>query len=129
MKNFLKIGLCAFLLGFTACHQKMPIFQSVNAEKFSKIITDKDVQIVDVRTPQEFSDGHIANSINLDVKSKDFPDLIKSELNKDEVVAIYCRSGRRSKKAAAVLNNAGFTVVELAGGFNEWQDTKGEVVK
>lgn len=100
-------------------------FKSVDAQQFAEVIADKDVQLVDARTPEEFSEGHIPGAVNMDVKSADFDAQIAT-LNPACPVAVYCRSGRRSKLAAERMTNAGLQVTELADGILSW---KGEVVK
>ena len=80
---------------------------------------------IDVRTPEEFSEGHIPGAINIDVKGEGFDEKV-AQLDKSQPVAIYCRSGRRSKLAAERMANAGFKVTELSEGILSW---KGEVVK
>ena len=83
------------------------------------------MQIVDARTPQEFRDGHIPRAVNLDINSTDFINQIGS-LDKTRPVAVYCRSGRRSKIAAEKLVSNGFDVTELDGGIITWE---GEIIK
>ena len=130
MKNKLKMGLFSLLFGISAsCQQPTNQFESVNAATFANLIADPTVQILDVRTTEEYAEGHIANSKHLDVIQEDFLNKAKQELNKEQTVALYCRSGRRSKEAANLLSKEGFKVVELGGGFNEWKDTNHESVK
>ena len=100
-------------------------FTSVDAQQFAEVIANKDVQLVDARTPEEFSEGHIPGAVNMDVKSADFDAQI-AKLDSSRPVAVYCRSGRRSKLAAERMVNAGFQVTELSEGILSWQ---GEVVK
>ena len=100
-------------------------FKSVDAQQFAEVIADKDVQLVDARTPEEFSEGHIPGAVNMDVKSENFDAQI-AQLDSSRPVAVYCRSGRRSKLAAERMTNAGFQVTELAEGILSW---KGKVVK
>lgn len=100
-------------------------FKSVDAQQFAEVIANKDVQLVDARTPEEFSEGHISGAVNMDVKSENFDAQIAT-LNPARPVAVYCRSGRRSKLAAERMTNAGLQVTELADGILSW---KGEVVK
>ena len=100
-------------------------FKSVDAQQFAEVIANKDVQLVDARTPEEFSEGHIHGAVNMDVKSDNFSAQIAT-LNPARPVAVYCRSGRRSKLAAERMINAGLQVTELADGILSW---KGEVVK
>ena len=100
-------------------------FKLVDAQQFAEVIANKDVQLVDARTPEEFSEGHIPGAVNMDVKSENF-DIQIAQLDSSRPVAVYCRSGRRSKLAAERMTNAGLQVTELAEGILSW---KGEVVK
>ena len=100
-------------------------FKSVDIDEFKTEISKSGVQLVDVRTAQEYSEGHIPGAMNIDVNAPDFEEKIKT-LDKKENVAIYCRSGRRSKMAANKLTAAGFKVIELNTGFLSWD---GEVEK
>ena len=100
-------------------------FESVDQTQFAVEIAKPDVQIVDVRTAAEYEQGHIPGAVNIDVNGADFDSAITT-LNKDNTVALYCRSGRRSKLAANKVAAAGYKVVELDGGIVSWQ---GEVVK
>ena len=96
-------------------------FSSVEVDEFAKVIATPHVQLVDVRTPEEFAEGNIPSSINIDVKSDNFMERATTELDKAHTVAIYCRSGRRSKIAAQQLHDAGYTVIELDSGFLGWE--------
>ena len=100
-------------------------FESVDQTQFALEIAKSDVQIVDVRTMAEYADEHIPGAVNIDVNSPEFDSAITT-LNKEHTVALYCRSGRRSKIAADKVASAGYKVVELDGGILSWQ---GEVVK
>jgi rhodanese-related sulfurtransferase len=102
-------------------------FKSVCAEEFASVISDTTVQILDVRTPDEFAEGHITGSRNIDVLDKDFELDALEVLDKDRAVALYCRSGRRSKKAAEILTTNGYQVVELSTRYNGWVEAGREV--
>lgn len=88
---------------------------------FSDAISNKNVQLVDVRTPQEYQEGYIAHAINIDFfKQDDFVTKF-NKLNKDEAVYVYCRSGNRSQKAARKLDSLGFKkIYDLKGGYLNW---------
>ena len=73
-----------------------------------------------MRTADEYSSGHIKGAVNIDVLGDDFQKLLQEKLDKERPVAIYCRSGRRSKKAAQTAEQLGFSVVELDGGILSW---------
>ena len=94
-------------------------FTSVNAEEFAREIEKPGVQLVDVRTASEYSDGHIPNAINIDIYSPDFAKRIAT-LDKEQSIALYCRSGRRSKSAAEQAAKLGYKVIELDGGILSW---------
>ena len=95
---------------------------SVSAPEFKKEIKSDSVQLVDVRTPQEYAEGHIDGALNINVQSDDFKELAQRELSKDSTVLIYCRSGRRSLDAAEMLTRLGYNVVNLKGGIIEWKE-------
>ena len=119
MKPF-SLLLC--LMSFFGC--KAADFRSVDADTFAQIIADTSVVRLDVRTANEFAQGHIPNAILIDVTQADFMQKAEQLLPKDKTIALYCRSGRRSKNAAMQLAKHGYQVVELNTGFNSW---KGEV--
>ena len=70
----------------------------------------------------EYSEGHIAKTININVLDDSFATMADSLLQKDKPVALYCRSGKRSRKAAKILSKKGYKVFDLYKGFNAWQD-------
>ena len=130
----MKKWIAAFgLLAAMACSggsQKAESFATVSVEDFATIIADPDVQRLDVRTLAEYSKGHIPGSINLNVlEEKHFAAMADSLLQKDRPVALYCRSGKRSRKAAGILSKKGFKVYELDKGFQSWQQEKFEIEK
>ena len=99
-------------------------FKSVEVEEFAKVIADTAVIRLDVRTAEEYAEGHIDNAINIDVLKDDFESKATATLPKDKTIALYCRSGRRSKNAAKILTKNGYTVVELNSGYNGWKSKK-----
>ena len=94
-------------------------FKSVDTKRFESVISGRGVQLVDVRTAEEYAEGHIVGAINIDVQSSDFAEKIMV-LDKSRQVAVYCRSGRRSKIAAEQLAAAGYKVIDLDGGIQSW---------
>ena len=70
------------------------------------------------------SDNGLDNAINIDVLKDDFESKATATLPKDKTIAMYCRSGRRSKNAAKILTKNGYTVVELNSGYNGWKSKK-----
>ncbi len=96
--------------------------QSLNANAFSKKINEqKDAVVLDVRTPEEYAGGYIANATNIDFRSSDFETEI-SKLDKDKTYLVYCLSGKRSASAKDVMVQKGFkNVINLDGGILAWQ--------
>ena len=93
---------------------------SVTVSVFADSIDNPGVQLVDVRTPEEYAAGNIPGSVNIDVLTGKFGETASALLDRAYTVAVYCRSGNRSKNAAQVLSMMGYNVVELNGGYNEW---------
>ena len=96
-------------------------FEILKYSDFKDKIESSDVILIDVRTPMEYSQGHIQGSVNVDFKEeKDFQNYFKN-LDKSETIFLYCRSGNRSKKSAEKLIDLGFNkIYDLEGGFIEW---------
>lgn len=94
---------------------------TVSVDEFSqKLGTLKNVQLVDVRTPGEYAEGHLANSMNIDIHSSDFESKV-SKLDKNAPVMVYCRSGARSSNAASKMESMGFKeVYNMDGGIMSW---------
>jgi rhodanese-related sulfurtransferase len=106
------------LEGQSASSDKI-ITQSV--ADFGKTIKGKKVQLVDVRTPEEFAEGNIQGAANMDVKNENFRSQV-AKLDKKRPVAVYCRSGKRSMTAANILSEMGFKkIYNLDGGFLAWK--------
>ena len=101
----------------------------MNVDDFDNLIQNEDIQRLDVRTLAEYSEGHIAKTININVMDDSFASMADSLLQKDKPVAVYCRSGKRSKKAANILSEKGYKVFELDKGFNFWQEAGKEIEK
>ena len=96
-------------------------FKIVDANEFAKYIQDKNVTVLDVRTPAEHAEGYIPGTdFNIDVLKDSYTKIATEKLPKDKPVALYCRSGNRSKKAAKILADKGYEVVELGTGFRGW---------
>ena len=93
---------------------------SLSVSEFAATIASSDVQLVDVRTPDEFANGNIPGSVNIDVLTGHFGETVSASLDKSRTVAVYCRSGNRSKNAAKMLSMMGYNVVELDKGYNAW---------
>ena len=114
--------LCMF--SFVGCNQKeIPMkntYEQITPVEAKKIMdTEQDYIILDVRTEEEFSEGHIEGAILI----PDYEIAEKAEsilTDKDQQILVYCRSGRRSKIAASQLVELGYTNVKEFGGIIDW---------
>ena len=122
--NQLVVGILLFISSLFSCQQQKEDFKSMNVDEFDAYIQDENVQRLDVRTLAEYSEGHIAKTININVLDDSFATMADSLLQKDKPVALYCRSGKRSRKAAKILSKKGYKVFDLYKGFNAWQDAR-----
>ena len=108
------------MLGLTACSQEN--FENADAEGFEQVINEPDVVLLDVRTAEEYAEGHIAGAVNIDQSQSDFVGKVKARLSAEKTIALYCRSGRRSASAASLLSAEGYKCVNLSGGILAWKD-------
>ena len=97
------------------------IIEVLNKTSFSSAISKKNIQLIDVRTPNEFVGGHIKKAVNVDFfKAGNFKSYFE-KLDTAKPLYIYCRSGARSKKAAYKLADMGFEkIYDLQGGYSRW---------
>ena len=111
------------LFGLTACDDKTenpPTYEQITAEQAKTIMdTEKDYVIIDARTEEEFAEGHIANARL--IPEYEIAERAEKELpDKDALILVYCRSGRRSKIASEELVKLGYTNVKEFGGIIDW---------
>ncbi|MDD3386960.1 MAG: rhodanese-like domain-containing protein [Prevotella sp.] len=120
MRKFILAVTAVLGLSLNSCSKNVNV-TTVNAQEFNKAITADSVQLVDVRTAEEYHAGRIAYAKNNDVTMTGFKQRAIDSLDKTKPVYVYCHSGRRSLSAAGILSDAGFKVVNLHGGYNEWR--------
>ncbi len=125
MKTLLRaLFLLIPALGFAADPVK-----HVKAEEAAKIIADGGVIVVDVRTADEFQEGHINGAKNIDIMSDDFEKEL-AKLDKTKPVIVHCQAGGRSTRALPVFQKLGFKeLIHLDDGFGGWQDAGKPVEK
>ena len=114
------MGILTMLFSLIGCNAQSEGFKSLSVEEYAKAIEDTTIVRLDVRTAEEYADGHIEKTLNIDVLKSDFEQRAVAELPKDKTIAINCRSGKRSKNAARILVKNGYKVIELDSGFNGW---------
>ncbi|MBS1490527.1 MAG: rhodanese-like domain-containing protein [Bacteroidetes bacterium] len=127
MKNNSVLILFFCLLSGAAFSQKI---NTLKADEFEKKMTlAKEKIILDVRTAEEFKEGHLPGAQQLDVHQKDFKEKA-AKLDKSKPLFVYCLGGVRSKSASSILSNLGFsTIYNLEGGIQSWEAGKKPVVK
>ena len=96
-------------------------YEQITAEKAKALMdTEQDYIIIDARTQSEYDEGHIPGAIL--IPEYEIAERAERELpNKDQLILVYCRSGRRSKIAAQALVDLGYTNVKEFGGIIDWQ--------
>ena len=100
----------------------------LGAAEFAAALKRPGTTIIDVRTPQEFAQGHLPSAVNIDVSSPDFAARLAT-LDPNAPYAVYCHSGNRSGVAVAAMAGQGFTdAYHLRGGITAWQRAGGDVV-
>jgi len=116
-QSFLLLGLF-FALGFSACRATGP--EKVPAAQFRVQMQLPGTQLIDVRTPEEFAQGHLPGAVLMDVNAAHF-DAQVATLDPARPVLVYCRSGNRSQTAMHIFKQIGFThLIELQGGILAW---------
>ena len=106
-----------FVLFLTIQQPKVEVLEKIKSQDLVR----KAYTIIDVRTPEEFEEGHIEGAQNINVKSEAFVAEIEN-LPKSDTLLIYCRTGKRSIYAAQVMVSFGFQkIYDLDGGFLNWK--------
>ncbi|GAL85791.1 hypothetical protein MYP_3020 [Sporocytophaga myxococcoides] len=113
MKLYLFIAIC--LLTNTVFAQQ-PVAINQDYIKLVQQLKNREVYLIDVRTPEEYNEGNLEYSLNIDYNGKDFKKNL-SKLDKQKPVYVYCRSGNRSGKALDSLKALGFSKYYNIGGF------------
>ena len=122
--------VCAFALGLWACTGKQKEeYKNLSSAQFEELIKDSNVQLLDVRTLEEHMEGHIPGSKLINVKDENLASCVDELLSKEKKVAIYCRSGRRSRTAAEILVKKGFKVYNLDKGILNWIEEGRDIEK
>jgi rhodanese-related sulfurtransferase len=110
--------LCLFASSCQSPNESSPTL--VSSEEMKKLMEMDTIQLIDVRSLEEFREGHLKGAQNL-IYDNDFAQKI-SQLDKSRPVAIYCKTGRRSEECSTILKKAGFKkVYDLKGGLSQWK--------
>lgn len=129
MKTILTFIIAAFLI--SACSQgnaqENMTVKELNAVAFN---SDDSKVVLDVRTAQEYAEGKIEGSENLDVLKTDLFTTSIQKLDRDKTYYVICRSGARSQTAAGQMRKAGFkNVINITGGMQAWEEANFPVEK
>jgi len=132
MMNMLKqrlLLLMVLMIAVTFFAQAQTV-NKLDTQDFDKELKQaKDPVLIDVRTPGEYAQGHLANAISMDIYSNDFKSRA-SKLDKSKPVFVYCKAGSRSDSAADVLSDLGFKeIYDLNGGIISWQKANKPIEK
>lgn len=129
MKQIIKVIVVAALVSLSACNTSRKD-KNVNiaeiemvspTQVYEAVYGEDSLQVVDVRTAEEYSVNHLKNAQNICVTSPDFKDKVAG-LDRNLPVYVYCKKGGRSAKAATILKDMGFSkVYDLQGGITNWQ--------
>ena len=126
----MKIKISLFLafvlisLGSFAQTVEKDSIQVLTIPQFEKMSAKKKALVVDVRTPEEVSEGHLTGAININFLGENFANEIQN-LDKKKTYLLYCRSGSRTRKAADLMQKSGFKhVYMLQGGITAWKEAE-----
>lgn len=111
--------------------------KTITTDEAEELLND-DVPFVDVRTEEEFADGHVPGALNIPesfatpggmTQNPDFVAVVSAQFDRAQTFIVACRSGGRSARAAALLEAAGFThVLDMTAGFSGKKNAFGEVI-
>lgn len=123
-RNLVSVLILTILLFFTACKDTGSAqgIEVISPQEVKDAVYNNDSrQLVDVRTMQEFKEGHLKSAHNICVTDADFEENIL-KLDKEKPIYLYCRSGKRSARAAEILKDLGFKeIYDMEGGYLNWE--------
>ncbi|MGB3606381.1 MAG: rhodanese-like domain-containing protein [Psychroserpens sp.] len=120
-QNFIIYCVAIFFLAIGCKEESQTEIKMISTEEIQSLLEQDDIQLVDVRTLEEYQAGHIMKAQNIDILSPTFDDDIV-KLDKSKPVVVYCKSGGRSAKCSKLMKAAGFVkIYDLDGGFEKWK--------
>ena len=136
VSTFLAIVIGIFVVIFLSHNQTTSSAEEVtnmSAKETSKLINqnkgDKDIVVLDIRTPGEFAAGHIENAVNIDYFSQNFQSQL-DQLDKSKNYVMHCKSGGRSGRSVSIFKELNFkNLIHMNGGFDEWAQSGLPIVK
>lgn len=125
MKTILYTAFFCFSAGIFSCQNKNSVEnskdsnRSISVDEFEKKLSG-DIQLIDVRSPEEFKQGHLKGALNYNINSSEFENQL-SGLDKTKTIMVYCLSGGRSSLAADIMASKGFSeIYNMEGGIMKW---------
>ena len=118
MKNLFCICVLSFF--FINCNKKQAE-KTITTIELKALLAQEKIQLMDVRTPKEISEGFIKTAIFVNYFDADFAEIAIKQLDPTKPVYLYCRSGGRSAKSATILLEKGFEVYNVLGGYTQWE--------
>ena len=112
-----------YVLSLVSCNQSIKgQTKLVSGNEVLELLKNEDVQLIDVRTPEEYKEGFIENAKNINFYSPTFSSDVET-LDKQKPIIVYCKMGGRSANSAKKLQEAGFVeIYDLDGGITQWKD-------
>ena len=101
-------------------------FNSISTKELKVLLAQEKIQLMDVRTPKEVKEGAIKTAFFANYFDIDFETVATAQLNRSKPVYLYCRSGNRSGKACKILKEKGFEVINVLGGYLQWDSEKNQ---
>ncbi|WP_350284364.1 rhodanese-like domain-containing protein [uncultured Croceitalea sp.] len=124
MNRFARVSVVLFFLTLmAACLDKNSntTIEVIDKAYLTDEVLGKDVQLVDVRTPEEYEAGHIGDAVNFNIIDSELFLSQIDGLDKEKPVYLYCKMGGRSNRAAELMKKQGFAkIYDYSGGYNDW---------
>jgi len=115
---FFTVGL---MVAFAPAQATRPAVPKIDAEQFDKLRKAPNSVVLDVRTPQEFAQGHVPGAVNMDISDPTFRKKI-AELDKSKTYLVHCAAGIRSNRACNMMSSLGLAgLYDYKGGFKDWK--------
>tara|TARA_B110000503_G_scaffold2567_1_gene3412 strand:+ start:438 stop:782 length:345 start_codon:yes stop_codon:yes gene_type:complete len=105
------------------CNSQVAL-KAITTKELKVLLSQENIQLMDVRTPEEIKEGAIQTAFFVNYFDVDFENVATAKLNKSKPVYLYCRSGNRSGKACKILKEKGFKVINVLGGYKQWNMEK-----
>lgn len=121
-EHIIKISFVALIMGLlVSCTRSDSAAVALGPNEFEQKLSAMPGRIlIDVRTPEEYREGHLPDAVLINIHEREFPNRLE-KLDKSETVFLYCASGIRSDKAATILDELGFKeIFTLEGGTRDW---------